>query len=126
MSIGATHDQALTPAAPTGAIVHPLWVRLTHWTNAVAMVVMIGSGWEIYNASPLFPFVFPPRDHPRRLACGRAALALRGNVAIGGEWSRLSPAWYRDWALPAQARSDPPRRGLGRCQSRIHRKARPR
>ena len=23
------------------------------------MVVMIGSGWEIYNASPLFPFVFP-------------------------------------------------------------------
>jgi len=24
------------------------------------MVLMIGSGWEIYNASPLFPFVFPP------------------------------------------------------------------
>jgi thiosulfate reductase cytochrome b subunit len=59
MSIGATHDQALTPAAPTGAIIHPLWVRLTHWVNAVAMAVMIGSGWEIYNASPLFPFVFP-------------------------------------------------------------------
>jgi thiosulfate reductase cytochrome b subunit len=59
MSIGATHDRALTPATPTGAIVHPLWVRLTHWTNAVAMVVMIGSGWEIYNASPLFSFVFP-------------------------------------------------------------------
>ena len=59
MSIGATHDQALTPAAPAGAIIHPLWVRLTHWVNAVAMVVMIGSGWEIYNASPLFPFVFP-------------------------------------------------------------------
>jgi thiosulfate reductase cytochrome b subunit len=59
MSIGATHDQALTPAAPTGPIIHPLWVRLTHWINAVAVVVMIGSGWEIYNASPLFPFVFP-------------------------------------------------------------------
>ena len=59
MSIGATHEQALTPAAPTGAIIHPLWVRFTHWINAVAMVVMIGSGWEIYNASPLFPFVFP-------------------------------------------------------------------
>jgi thiosulfate reductase cytochrome b subunit len=39
--------------------VHPLWVRVTHWVNAVAMVVMIGSGWEIYNASPLFPFTFP-------------------------------------------------------------------
>jgi thiosulfate reductase cytochrome b subunit len=24
------------------------------------MAVMIGSGWEIYNASPLFPFAFPP------------------------------------------------------------------
>src|SRR5262249_7988631 len=59
MSIGATHDQVLTPAAPTGAIIHPRWVRLTHWVNAVAIVVMIGSGWEIYNASPLFPFVFP-------------------------------------------------------------------
>src|SRR5262249_42796120 len=36
MSIGATHDPALTPTAPTGAVIHPLWVRLTHWTNAVA------------------------------------------------------------------------------------------
>jgi thiosulfate reductase cytochrome b subunit len=39
--------------------IHPLWVRVTHWINAIAMVVMIGSGWEIYNASPLFPFTFP-------------------------------------------------------------------
>ena len=40
-------------------MIHPRWVRLTHWVNAVAMIVMIGSGWEIYNASPLFPFTFP-------------------------------------------------------------------
>src|SRR5882672_6072466 len=39
--------------------VHPPYVRLTHWINAVAILAMIGSGWEIYNASPLFPFVFP-------------------------------------------------------------------
>ena len=44
---------------PALAIVHPLWVRLTHWINAIAMVAMIGSGWEIYNAAPLFDFVFP-------------------------------------------------------------------
>src|SRR5207342_2726501 len=44
------------PAAPT---IHPLWVRITHWINAIAMLVMIGSGWQIYNASPLFDFVFP-------------------------------------------------------------------
>jgi thiosulfate reductase cytochrome b subunit len=40
-------------------IIHPLYVRITHWINALAMLVMIGSGWQIYNASPLFPFAFP-------------------------------------------------------------------
>ena len=42
----------------SGAEIHPAWVRVTHWINAVAMFVMIGSGWRIYNASPLFPFEF--------------------------------------------------------------------
>jgi thiosulfate reductase cytochrome b subunit len=45
--------------ADTGKAVHPLYVRITHWINALAMLVMIGSGWQIYNASPLFPFTFP-------------------------------------------------------------------
>jgi thiosulfate reductase cytochrome b subunit len=40
-------------------VIHPAWVRITHWINALAMLVMIGSGWEIYNASPLFGFRFP-------------------------------------------------------------------
>ena len=40
-------------------IIHPAWTRITHWINALAMLVMIGSGWQIYNASPLFPFEFP-------------------------------------------------------------------
>ena len=40
-------------------VIHPLYVRITHWINAVAMLLMIGSGWQIYNASPLFGFTFP-------------------------------------------------------------------
>jgi thiosulfate reductase cytochrome b subunit len=40
--------------------IHPVWVRVTHWINVVAMFLMIASGWRIYNASPLFPFTFPP------------------------------------------------------------------
>ncbi len=40
-------------------MIHPWWVRITHWINAVAMVVMIMSGWQIYNASPIFSFEFP-------------------------------------------------------------------
>jgi thiosulfate reductase cytochrome b subunit len=39
--------------------VHPLSVRITHWINALAVLIMIGSGWQIYNASPLFAFTFP-------------------------------------------------------------------
>jgi thiosulfate reductase cytochrome b subunit len=45
-------------AAPQAAI-HPLTVRIAHWINAAAMIVMITSGWKIYNASPIFPFLFP-------------------------------------------------------------------
>jgi len=40
--------------------IHPLVVRVTHWVNVVAVFLMLTSGWQIYNASPLFPFVFPP------------------------------------------------------------------
>src|SRR5260370_40291049 len=40
-------------------IVHPLTVRITHWLNALAMVIMIMSGWRIYNSEPIFPFRFP-------------------------------------------------------------------
>lgn len=39
--------------------IHPLVVRITHWINAFAILVMVASGWRIYNASPLFGFRFP-------------------------------------------------------------------
>ncbi len=42
-----------------GTIIHPVWVRVCHWINAIAVVLMVGSGWQIYNASPLFDFTFP-------------------------------------------------------------------
>jgi thiosulfate reductase cytochrome b subunit len=34
---------------PVGRRLHPLAVRVMHWTNAVAMLVMITSGWGIYD-----------------------------------------------------------------------------
>ncbi len=52
-----TAETVIAPPAIT--IIHPVWVRITHWINAIAILVMIGSGWQIYNASPLFGFVFP-------------------------------------------------------------------
>ena len=39
--------------------VHPLLVRITHWVNVLAVLIMMTSGWRIYNASPLFDFRFP-------------------------------------------------------------------
>ena len=45
-------------AMPAETTIHPVWVRACHWINALAILVMIGSGWQIYNASPLFKFEF--------------------------------------------------------------------
>jgi len=51
---------AQTMTAPAAAAtIHPGWVRICHWINALAILVMIGSGWQIFNASPLFDFTFP-------------------------------------------------------------------
>jgi len=59
MTVEATQTTTMLPSAPAGEKIHPVWVRVTHWINAIAMGVMILSGWEIYNASPLFGFTYP-------------------------------------------------------------------
>ncbi len=67
MSIeAASHSTGLQKSAISAAVIHPGWVRITHWINALAMFMMIGSGWEIYDASPLFDFL----NFPRQLALG--------------------------------------------------------
>ena len=65
-----TGQAAMTADAMTmtgvEATIHPRWVRVCHWINALAILVMIGSGWQIYNASPLFDFL----TFPRQIALG--------------------------------------------------------
>lgn len=39
---------------------HPLPIRVMHWINAVAMILMIGSGWKIYNDEVLFGWLHFP------------------------------------------------------------------
>src|SRR2546423_1172921 len=68
---GETQDETGS-AARLGGTIHPAWVRITHWINALAVLMMIGSGWQIYDASPLFEFVFPPA------------------ITLGG-WQRIDP-----------------------------------
>jgi len=54
--------------------VHPLPVRVTHWINVLALLLMLCSGWKIYNAAPLFDFKFPD------------ALTLGGWLAGALQW----------------------------------------
>jgi thiosulfate reductase cytochrome b subunit len=54
LAVSNDHVDAAIPAK----VIQPAWVRVVHWINAIAMVLMIMSGWQIYNASPLFNFSF--------------------------------------------------------------------
>src|ERR1700723_774955 len=57
MSSITINDQNTAPGAVK--VIQPAWVRVVHWINAVAIILMIMSGWQVYNASPLFKFSFP-------------------------------------------------------------------
>jgi len=70
----STHTLPLRSAARP-ALVHPAWLRVTHWLNAAAFLVLVLSGWRIYNAAPLFDFRFP------------------GGVTIGG-WLGGALQWH--------------------------------
>jgi thiosulfate reductase cytochrome b subunit len=39
---------------------HPLSLRIMHWTNAAAMLIMITSGWKIYNDEVIFGWLHFP------------------------------------------------------------------
>src|SRR5262249_16839555 len=53
----------MTPTTQDGGgkvLVHPAVVRVTHWLNAIAILLMVGSGWRIYNNVPIFHWLeFP-------------------------------------------------------------------
>jgi len=63
-----------------GRPAHSTAIRVMHWIGVYAMGCMIFSGWEIYNASPSLPFLFP------------AWTGLGGWLAGGLAW-HLSAMW---------------------------------
>jgi thiosulfate reductase cytochrome b subunit len=48
----------LESAPPRSVQLHPLSRRIMHWINALAIFVMIGSGWRIYDWYPALPLHF--------------------------------------------------------------------
>ena len=100
--------------------IHPLWLRATHWLNAVAVIVMIMSGWRIYDASPIFNFVIPPamtlggwlggaiqwHFAAMWLLAGNGIVYLLANILSGRLWRKFFPLSFPAiWAdLVATAR----------------------
>jgi thiosulfate reductase cytochrome b subunit len=66
--------------AMSKASTHPVILRVTHWVGSFAMILMILSGWAIYNASPLLPFIIP------------SGLTLGGWLGAGIAW-HISAMW---------------------------------
>jgi thiosulfate reductase cytochrome b subunit len=54
---------------------HPLALRIMHWINAVAIFIMIGSGWKIYNDDAIFAFHFP-------------------DAVVIGKWAQYGLQWH--------------------------------
>jgi len=62
----ASNPATSSPATSSPATRHPHWVkvhpgvvRVSHWLNAIAIVLLVLSGWRIYNAAPFWPFTIP-------------------------------------------------------------------
>jgi thiosulfate reductase cytochrome b subunit len=83
-----------TAAAPTslrpGKALHPLGLRIMHWTNAIGIIIMIMSGIKIYGDSPIFTWL----SFPNALTLGGdpdIAFRLHGNFGQSGalQWHFL-------------------------------------
>jgi thiosulfate reductase cytochrome b subunit len=55
---------------------HPWPVRVMHWTNAVAIFIMIGSGWKIYNDDVIFGWLHFP------------------DAVVIGKWAQYGLQWH--------------------------------
>ena len=68
--------EAATTAAPRRVYRHPLPVRLMHWINVVCLVVLLGSGLNIFNAHPALYW-----GHD---SSGKPWLSMRGENTTAG------------------------------------------
>jgi thiosulfate reductase cytochrome b subunit len=55
---------------------HPLPLRIMHWINAIAIFIMIGSGWRIYNDDALFGWLHFP------------------DFLVIGKWAQYGLQWH--------------------------------
>jgi thiosulfate reductase cytochrome b subunit len=83
-------DTAKRPSATRPKPLHPLGLRIMHWTNAAAIIIMICSGIKIYGDSPIFSWI----SFPNELTLGGdpdVAWRFHGNAGQSGalQWHFL-------------------------------------
>jgi thiosulfate reductase cytochrome b subunit len=59
MTVTTTPCDAQSDTRPPTRL-HPLALRIMHWTNAVAMLILVLSGWAIYNDEVIFGWLHFP------------------------------------------------------------------
>src|SRR6476661_7902756 len=69
--------------APAPVYEHPWAVRFCHWMNAIALIVLVMSGLQIFTAFPSFGPKIPEAD---LVASVPAALRLGGWLAGALQW----------------------------------------
>jgi thiosulfate reductase cytochrome b subunit len=57
-------------------LLHPLPLRIMHWVNVVAIFIMIGSGWRIYNDDVIFGWLHFP------------------DALVIGKWAQYGLQWH--------------------------------
>jgi thiosulfate reductase cytochrome b subunit len=67
---------AVKPAARKVRVLHPLPLRIMHWINVVAIFIMIGSGWKIYNDDVILGWLHFP------------------DWAVIGKWAQYGLQWH--------------------------------
>jgi thiosulfate reductase cytochrome b subunit len=67
---------AAQPIAPNEQRLHPLPLRIMHWVNAIAIFIMIGSGWKIYNDDVILGWLHFP------------------DAIVIGKWAQYGLQWH--------------------------------
>jgi thiosulfate reductase cytochrome b subunit len=67
---------AVTSVAGYEQRLHPLPLRIMHWINAVAIFIMIGSGWKIYNDDVILGWLHFP------------------DAIVIGKWAQYGLQWH--------------------------------
>src|SRR5215469_16769168 len=66
----------LSPRTSSPRQLHPLPLRIMHWINALAIFIMVGSGWRIYNDDVLFGWLHFP------------------DFLVIGKWAQYGLQWH--------------------------------